>query len=100
MAEFEDLVLPRIDVDKITADLFVIDEIGRMELESTKFRNAVIELLARPCNLLGTVAKKGKGFLDQIKDRNDIELIEVTKENRDQLPATIVERILSQVKGL
>lgn len=98
VAEFEDLVLQRIDADKTTADLFVIDEIGRMELESTKFRNALIELLARPCNLLGTVAKRGKGFLDQIKGRNDIELIEVTKENRDQLPSTIIERILSQVQ--
>ncbi|HEX9880483.1 MAG TPA: NTPase [Candidatus Binatia bacterium] len=99
VAEFEDLVLPRIDVDKTSADLYVIDEIGRMELESPKFRNAVIELLARPCNLLATVAKRGKGFLDQIKGRNDIELIEVTKENRDQLAAETARKILSQIKS-
>ncbi len=99
LAEFEDLVLPRIDMDKNPADLFVIDEIGRMELESPRFRTSIIDLLARPTNLLATVAKKGKGFLDQVKERTDIELIEVTKENRDQLPDATAQRIVSELKA-
>lgn len=99
LAEFEELVLPRIDVDITQADLYVIDEIGRMELESTKFRTSVIQLLARPSNLLATVAKKGKGFLDQVKERTDIELIEVTKENRDRLPEATAQKILNLLKA-
>ncbi len=97
--EFEELALSRIDMEKTPAELYIIDEIGRMELTSTRFRTSIIELLARPSNLLATVAKRGKGFLDQIKVRNDIELIEVTKENRDELLGTIAERIVNQLKG-
>ena len=96
--EFEELALARIDMDQTPAELYIIDEIGRMELESTKFRTSIIELLARPSNLLGTVPKRGKGFLDQVKVRNDIEIIEVTKENRDELPGIITERIVNQMK--
>jgi nucleoside-triphosphatase len=95
VGDFEELALSRIDMEMTPAELYVIDEIGRMELESKRFRTSIIELLARPSNLLATVAKRGKGFLDQIKVRNDIELIEVTKENRDELPGTIAERIVN-----
>ncbi|HWP58059.1 MAG TPA: NTPase [Candidatus Acidoferrales bacterium] len=91
--EFEDLALPEINPDLTPADLYVIDEIGKMELLSPRFRSSLIDLLARPTNLLATIAKRGKGFLEQIKGRNDIDLVEVTRENRDRLPEQIAARI-------
>lgn len=96
--EFEELVLSRIDPERTPADLYIIDEIGKMELLSVRFRNSLIHLLARPSNLLATIAKKGKGFLEQIKERNDVEVIEVTQENRDQLPEAIAQRIVAAIK--
>ena len=95
--EFEKLALPQLDPETTPADLYVIDEIGKMELLSQKFRNKVIDLLARPSNLLATIAKKGKGFIEQLKGRNDIELIEVTRENRDHLAGEIVRRVKGEL---
>ncbi|MBI2087267.1 MAG: NTPase [Deltaproteobacteria bacterium] len=94
--EFERLALPVIDPEITPADLYVIDEIGKMELLSRRFRDKLVDLLARPANLLATIAKKGKGFIEQIKGRNDIELIEVTRDNRDRLPSEIAARILKE----
>jgi nucleoside-triphosphatase len=91
--EFERLVLPQLDPETVPVELYVIDEIGRMELFSHNFRNKVIDLLARPSNLLATIAKQGKGFIEQIKNRNDIKLIEVTRQNRDRLPEQIAKKI-------
>jgi nucleoside-triphosphatase len=91
--EFEKLVLPELDTAITPADLYVIDEIGKMELLSRPFRNRVIELLAQPTNLLATIAKKGRGFIEQIKDRSDVELIEVTRNNRDDLPEELAQKI-------
>jgi nucleoside-triphosphatase len=91
--EFEKLVLPELDTALTPADLYVIDEIGKMELLSHSFRNRIIELLAQPTNLLATIAKKGKGFIEQIKHRSDVELIEVTRNNRDELPKEITRKI-------
>ena len=97
--EFEKLVLPNLDPEVTPADLYVIDEIGKMELLSRAFREALVNLLARPTNLLATIAKRGQGFIDQVKRRNDIELIEVSLKNRDRLAAEIAHRIQTQLGG-
>ena len=98
--EFERVVLSRINPEESPAELYVIDEIGRMELMSRKFRESIISLLAQPSNVLATVALRGKGFLDQIKGRNDVDLIEVTKGNRDSLPETTALKIVTEIKGV
>ena len=97
--EFEKLALPQLDPETTPADLYVIDEIGKMELLSPKFRTKLIDLLARPTNVLATIAKRGKGFIEQIKARNDVELIEVTRANRDRLVGEIVGRIREELGG-
>jgi nucleoside-triphosphatase len=91
--EFEKLVLPELDTALTAADLYVIDEIGKMELLSRPFRNRIIELLAQPTNLLATIAKRGRGFIEQIKCRTDIDLIEVTRNNRDELSEELARKI-------
>jgi nucleoside-triphosphatase len=91
--EFEKLVLPELDIATAAADLYVIDEIGKMELLSRPFRNRIIELLAQPTNLLATIAKRGRGFIEQIKGRTDVEIIEVTRNNRDELSNELGRKI-------
>ncbi len=56
--EFERLVLSRINPEYSAAELYVIDEIGKMELMSKRFREGVITLLSSRSNLLATVAKR------------------------------------------
>src|SRR5919108_5577061 len=94
--EFERLVLPDLDPGVRQAELYVIDEIGKMELLSGKFRSKITELLAQPTNLLATIAKKGRGLVEQIKSRNDIELVEITRKNRDPLVEEIVQKIQAE----
>ncbi len=95
--EFEKLALPQLDPENSPADLYVIDEIGKMELLSPRFRNKVVDLLARPSNILATISRKGKGFIEQLKGRNDIELIEVARANRDRLIGEIAGRIRAEL---
>ena len=95
--EFDKLVLPLLNPVTTPADLYVIDEIGKMELLSRQFRIRIIELLAQPTNLLATITKKGNGFVDQIKRRGDVEIIEVTRKNRDELPEELAGKIKIQL---
>jgi nucleoside-triphosphatase len=91
--EFEKLILRYLDPVTTPTDLYVIDEIGKMELLSGQFRVRITELLAQRTNLLATITKQGNGFVDQIKCRRDVEIIEVTRKNRDELPEELARKI-------
>ncbi|MFH1627443.1 MAG: NTPase [Pseudomonadota bacterium] len=72
-------------------ELIVIDEIGKMELFSNRFRSLVHDVLNSRKQLLASIALEGEGFIREIKQRSDIHLLEVTRENRDHLPGALVE---------
>ena len=76
-------------------DIFVIDEIGKMECLSPVFVEAVTRVLDGPVPVLATIAAKGGGFIAQVKARSDVEIVTVTSANRDRLPDELVCRIQS-----
>ena len=67
-----------------TKKLIIIDEIGKMELFSKKFRDVVIQAL-NTGGVVATIKKGRSGFIDGIKSRRDVRLLEVNLENRDTL---------------
>jgi nucleoside-triphosphatase len=85
---FEQTVLPELAINK-DLDLYLIDEIGKMECFSGKFIEAIKQILDGSVPLVATVALKGSGFIAQVKERKDVELITVTAENRGLLPTKI-----------
>ncbi len=76
-------------------ELFFVDEIGPMECLSENFNSAMTELLDSSARIVGTIHRTSKGFIGQVKDRGDVELWEVTPENRDNLP----EQVLNWIEG-
>lgn len=91
--EFEKLAVRSLKPVKMAADLYIIDEIGKMELLSLAFKTVILELLAEPTNILATITRTGNGFVDQIKRRSDIDLVEVTRKNRDELPEVLAAKL-------
>ena len=73
-------------------DLIVIDEIGKMELFSNRFRCLIRDVLSAKKQLLATIALRGQGFIQAIKQRPDIDLFEVTHGNRDRLPDRLIKK--------
>jgi nucleoside-triphosphatase len=69
--------------------LIIIDEIGKMECMSVKFRKLMAEILDSEKLLIATVALKGSGFIAEIKARPDVRLFEITEKNRNSLLAEI-----------
>lgn len=67
-------------------DLYLIDEIGKMECLSKRFVNRIQQLLHTGKPLIATVALKGGGLIDTVKHWPQSELWEVTFANRDLLP--------------
>ena len=79
-------------------NLLIIDEIGRMELESEKFKKEIEKVfnISKSENfvILATVPiKDDVNFVEELKNRNDTELIELSRENRDDVFKNIFNKI-------
>jgi len=65
--------------------LVVIDEIGKMECLSDKFKRVLEKILDSKKGVIATIALKGGGLISEIKKRQDVKLFEITRSNRDSL---------------
>jgi nucleoside-triphosphatase len=74
-----------------SVDLYLIDEIGRMESFSRRFVAATERLLDGGRLVVATVALRGGGFIDEVKGRPGVELRTITPTNREEMPAQILE---------
>ncbi len=75
------------------ADFVVVDEIGKMELLSPAFREAVQAAIRSPRPVLATILLKSHPFADALKQTPAAEIRLVTPQSRDQLPAWAAECI-------
>jgi len=72
-------------------DIIVIDEVGKMEVESEAFVAAVKESLEADKPMIITLHKKSRNpLLQDIRRRDDVRILEVTPTNRNILPYKIV----------
>ena len=91
---FEESVVPILGVEQTDVELFVIDEIGKMECFSEKFVAAVRRLFASEKTVLATVAQKGTGLISEVKKHPNIKLFNLIRSDRDITVAEI-SKILS-----
>jgi nucleoside-triphosphatase len=67
------------------AELIIIDEIGKMELYSPKFKEAVLQAIRSGKKVLGTVMLNPYPFADDIKRHPRVQVVEVTRDNQMQV---------------
>ena len=64
---------------------YLIDEIGKMECFSARFVAAIKTLLDSGARVVATIPLRGGGFPQEVKQRPEVELWELTPQNRDEL---------------
>jgi nucleoside-triphosphatase len=72
------------------AEVYLVDEIGKMECLSSRFVAAMRTLLDGATPVVATVALKGGGFIAEAKQKAGSTVWEVSRANRDALPARIL----------
>jgi nucleoside-triphosphatase THEP1 len=75
------------------AELLVIDEIGKMELLSPRFREAVLRSLDGGTPVLASVMLTRHPFADALKSRSDVNLIHLTPDNRDRAQGDVLAAV-------
>jgi nucleoside-triphosphatase len=87
---FERVALPALSGRR---EVVLVDELGKMELASERFRDLIAALFERRVSLVATVHAHRHPFTDRLKRRADVDLVRVTKSNRDRLPAELARRL-------
>jgi nucleoside-triphosphatase len=77
--------------------LYVVDEIGRMECLSTLFVSRMRGLFDSTKPVLATIGLRGRDFIAEVKTRSDVELLEVTRSNRETLAGLAIGWVASAV---
>jgi len=80
-------------------DVVVIDEIGKMELFSPSFKDAVLEALDSEKRVLGTIMFTSHPWADGIKRHANAALITVTRANREQVLAQVISWLEAPTNG-
>jgi nucleoside-triphosphatase len=82
--------VPAIERATAGAALVVIDEIGKMELFSNRFRQAVLSALESGKPVLGSIMLTPHPWADAIKARPEVEVILLTEANRSQVEGNLL----------
>jgi len=77
------------------SDLIVIDEIGKMELFSPRFSEAVLKSINSGKKVLGTIMLNPHPFADDIKRHPNVKIVELTRANHDQVLKEIMDWLRS-----
>ncbi len=92
---FEEVALLELQNGLELGSTLVIDEIGRMELESRPFSTLIPELFAAP-RVLATVHSQPHAVTDELKQRDDIRVIRVERIRRDEQAARIADLVCDE----
>ena len=90
LTEFERVALPSLG-DPEPGGVVMIDELGKMELASAAFRDAVQRLVDSRFPLVATVHVHRYPFTDALK--RHIEVVRLAAGNRDRLPGELADRL-------
>ena len=100
VASFERLALPTLDVDDDDDTIYVLDEIGRMELKSEAFATRVEELLAQGVRLVGATTAPIYGhrvaFCDRVSATRGVAVHKLTSKTRDGVTAELKESLVTR----
>ena len=92
---FEGLCISELEnaINDDNVKYIVIDEIGPMQLFSERYKELLIQLLSCKKPIIGTIFMNPYEWLDDFKKKDNVNLIEITFENRDSLPLQLVETL-------
>jgi len=92
--KFDEVAIPALDYAAKCCDVIAVDEIGRMEMFSDRFRKKLREILESDKPLVATLHRK---LVRELSKYGSV--MEVTQENREYAHRIIAKRIEDFLKG-
>jgi nucleoside-triphosphatase len=90
---FENEALPLIE-NADSSKVVVIDEIGPMQMYSDSFKRILLNYIDSDNRVvIGTIFYDSYEWIDDFKKNPNVELMEVTLENRDDIPKMVLDKV-------
>jgi nucleoside-triphosphatase THEP1 len=93
VAAFERIAVPALTCALEDSGIVIIDEIARMELASSEFVNLLQKIMEQAVPIVATVHVHDHPVTAALLRRADVEIVQVTEDNRDDLPAWLLARL-------
>jgi len=95
--KFESVAIPSLQKGIEEGQFLVIDEIGKMELFSKKFKQLLVDIFRRKyLNLIGVVMRYPNRFVKELIEKPDVEVFNLTRANYKEIPKEILGKILRE----
>jgi len=97
-----DEIITTLERQNQSPDLWMIDEIGKMESLSSKFQCFIEQILSSADPVIATISVTAGGWIEQQRQRTNARLFEVSEINRNELQLTIaklLEEIINKKKS-
>lgn len=92
------VMVPMMEEAANNSDIFLLDEIGPMEIMSLQFRSALSLLLDMPTLVVASISIAPDRYISRIMSREDVFIVEVDQTNRDLLPQELAEQVIGMMK--
>ena len=79
-------------------DVYLIDEIGKMECSSPRFVAAMRRLLDSRKTVVATIAQSGGGFIAEVRQRKEAAVWELTPGTRDEMPERVLGWLAARMR--
>jgi nucleoside-triphosphatase len=93
VAAFERVALPALTRALDNGEIVIVDEVARMELASAEFTNLLEKMMTQTVPAVATVHIHDHPVTDALVRRPDVEVVQVTEDNREDLPARLLARL-------
>ena len=90
---FDEIAIPSLERALEREDLIIIDEVGKMELFSRRFRSLVHRILGSDKKILGVIHQRTDPFTQRIRQLPAVEILTVTEANRSVLSSLILNKL-------
>jgi len=90
---FEDIAIPEIEKAISGKNLLIIDEIGKMELYSSRFKDLIVTAFQSDIPILATILYKPHAFCDKLKAMTDVEIVQLKRDNFESSLKEILEKL-------
>ena len=87
------IALPSLERGLERDELVIIDEIGKMEIFSMRFRSLLQRILESEKGILGVIHRETDPFTQRIRQWPAVEILTVTETNRNFLPSLILGKL-------